>query len=150
MMARLPHVDSLIGMSVAHSEVFRQLVFRKMDGVHRQKSVIDGEDRIIAVTRAKHFPVSIQVTMLMDDVLAEWDRQVMVLIAVSLFGIVAILASLFVLAKHIEELTSTRADLVVAREHQRFEKRFRIALSNMSQGLAMFDRDNRLLICNDR
>ena len=35
------------------------------------------------------------------------------------------------------------------REHLRHAERFEAAISNMSQGLCMFDADDRLIVCND-
>jgi methyl-accepting chemotaxis protein len=59
------------------------------------------------------------------------------------------LASLLVAS--LAALTATAAALVVLMQRLRVHnRRMRVALNNMSQGLCMFDRNERLVVCNSR
>ena len=155
-LARYPHVDSLIGLSLAGSEVFRKLVFAGRDGGIRTRSPIDGVDRIIAAQRAKHFPIVIVVTMSTDDVLVDWRRQAAILAFGGLVAAAAFLFGGFALARRINLLVSANYALGLSREHARAQseiavqaERFSVALQNMRQGLVMFDACGALIVCNE-
>ena len=156
-LARYPHVDSLIGSSLAASDLFRKLVFVGRDGVIRVSSPIDGVDRILASQRAKHFPIVTVVTIAMEDLLANWRRETEILAAGGLAMAAAFLFGGFALARHINLLAGANYALGVSREREKAQSEiamqaqcFSVALHNMTQGLSMFDAQGALIVCNDR
>ena len=145
LLARYPRVDTLIGRSYAANALFPKLLEHSDHGSARQKSVIDGEDRLIAAHRVAHYPVVVAVTTTVAAALANWRDAAKFLIAAG--GLAALMIAAVV--------------LVIVRQLLQGKKRFQqelggqklqlnTALNNMSQGLLMFDSSARLVVCNQR
>lgn len=174
LLARYPHIDPKIGHRYGETENFRRVLENINQGTVRQTSLIDGKDRMMAAYKVSHFPVVHVVTEDMDVVLSRWRREAAFVAGGALFTVLVIFSLVFLGARQIraqEALEQARAaqreaefarnlaesDLQLARERAEGARalqaqcmRFDAALSNMLQGLAMFDREGRLLVCNRR
>jgi diguanylate cyclase (GGDEF)-like protein len=157
LLTRYPRIESLFGTSNASSPLFTEYVFKGANGVLRQTSRLDGVDRIIAGNRAPSFPVVAVVSASVDDLLADWRGQTEALIVAGLIAAAAILSSALMLARRTEELSSATSKLAAAHEREianaaieAEHNRFIAAISNMGQGLVMFDADEKLIVCNHR
>lgn len=154
-LARHPRIEPVIGTSLASRGAFPQLVFKGLNGVIHQSSPLDGMERIVASHMAPHFPVVMIVTASLNDVLAEWRRQKAGLVAIGVLAALLLALLALVLARGSQQLAAAQAALALAEERarsidaqRRQHDRFSAAISNMRQGLAMFDRNGALIVCN--
>jgi PAS domain-containing protein len=140
-------------------------------GVVRLTGIVDGQERLVAGHNLAHYPAVVAVGTSVAAVLAEWRVEAEYLVGAAVLIIRVLSGIVVVVAQQIkshELLTSARAERAeaesaravaeaVAREREEAgeklgEQREQLdtALSNMSQGLAMFDAAARLVVCNQR
>lgn len=149
LLARYPRVDHLIGSTIPREDLFPALD-NSNGAVSRRVSAVDGRDRVLAAYATPHFPVVIVVTSALDDVLEPWRRQMTGLMAVGFASAVFIILLALVLAGSAEDLARAQSELVRAQERAKAKDLFHAAISNMRQGLAMFDGAGRLIVCNQQ
>ena len=130
--------------------MFSGLVSQQRDGVVRETSMVDGVDRMFAVAHSKAFPVASVVAMAMNDVVANWFHQAEALAFGAAVIVLAIAFGAVRLAVHVEQLAAAREREAVRAQAEIEYKRFNNAMDNIVQGLAMYDRKNRLIACNRR
>jgi diguanylate cyclase (GGDEF)-like protein/PAS domain S-box-containing protein len=135
--------------------------------VSRSISPIDGEARIAAAHGLAKYPLVVVITQNEASAFAPWRRTAitMGIIAAVLIGLIVIAAWMIARswkqqerlnAAHAEIIESEKvralaeAELIRQREAAEQSMRFTAAVENMTHGLCMFDRDKRLLICNER
>ena len=136
---------------------------------NRFVSIWDGKDRFVATTRSVRYPLLLNVSVTVQSALARWKRQTWFLAtAAALLEICLVLVANFG-AKELrgrlrlsqERATRGRlvaeAELALARERETAaeersarDRRFRIAIETMRQGLCMFDGDENLVVFNHR
>ncbi|HVX79452.1 MAG TPA: EAL domain-containing protein [Bradyrhizobium sp.] len=145
MLARVPHVDALIGTRLSTAPVFSRMLAKQDNYVTTITSPVDGRQRLIASRRLEHFPISVSATATVRTTLASWREQTTFLIGVAAFCVVVIAA---IVSLMIHKLSAFHG---AAQERIRLEKqRLDFAVNNMSQGLLLFDSAARLAVCNDR
>lgn len=131
--ARFPHVDGLVGRSLANVPVFSQMLSTDFHSAILN-SPIDGEERLVSARLLGSYPLLIVATVPISTVLADWHTQTRSLIeAAGLAGIVICLMLSF-----------------VTRYLQAQHRRLDVAVSNMKQALLLFDKSERLMVCNNR
>jgi diguanylate cyclase (GGDEF)-like protein/PAS domain S-box-containing protein len=135
-------------------------------GVSRPTSAVDGQARIAAAYSLMKYPLVVIVTQNEDSAFAPWRRTAitMAVIAAAMIGLIIIAAWLIARswrqqerlnAAHAEIIESDKtralaeAELNRQRDLAEQSRRFNAAVENMTQGLCMFDRDARLVVCND-
>lgn len=145
LLARYPHVDSLIGQNFADGPFF-QSVFSKSDhGTVRTVSPVDGKDRLGAVRALSEFPIIVAATTTASAALADWRAQIWFLIVAAGLAMLVITVMLYLVVRklsHQHRLSEQRLRL----EKQRLDT----AVNNMTQGLLLFASSQRLIICNQR
>ena len=145
LIARYPHVDSMIGQNFADGPFF-QSVFSKSDhGTVRTVSPVDGQDRLGAVRALSQFPIIVAATTTASAALADWRAQIRFLIAAAGLAMLVITVMLYLVVRKLSH------------QHRFSEQRLRLeklrldtAVNNMTQGLLLFDSSQRLVICNQR
>ena len=145
LIARYPHVDSMIGQNFADGPFF-QNVFSKSDhGTVRSVSPVDGQDRLGAVRALSQFPIIVAATTTASAALTDWRAQIRFLIAAAGLAMLVITVMLYLVVRKL------------SRQHRLSEQRLRLeklrldtAVNNMTQGLLLFDSSQRLVICNQR
>ena len=65
-----PQLQMPFGASLTDTALYRDFVLPRIDGVTREKSPVDGVERLLAVANTQNFPVSVVVAMGMPDVVA--------------------------------------------------------------------------------
>ncbi len=131
--ARVPHVDGLVGRSLAGVPIFSQMLSTDFHSTVLN-SPIDGEARVVSARLLGSYPLLVVATVPISTVLAEWDAQKTSLIeAACLAGIVIFLMLSFI-TRHLRN------------QHRRLD----VAVSNMKQALLLFDKSERLIVCNKR
>jgi diguanylate cyclase (GGDEF)-like protein len=166
MLVRHPAADRVIGSSLPSAGL--QILADGFDhGTARTVSPVDAEEHLIAVHGLSHFPLAVIIGRTVAATLQPWRDQMRYL-----GGIAALLdagvAGLVLLGMHQlrnrdllarAELWRTRAEAERAaaeangqneRALAAYYARFNAAVNNLSQGLCMFDRDDRLIIFNPR
>jgi diguanylate cyclase (GGDEF)-like protein/PAS domain S-box-containing protein len=170
LLVRYPRRDAP-GTSYAQGPLFKTVLPRGDRGLVRVSSPIDGIERIIAGHSLAHYPVVMTVATTTEAVFADWRIYTKYLIGAAALSILVIGGIVFVSVgrlKSYELLAEARAETAeaegaravaeaVVREREQAEEKLReqklqldTALNNMSQGLCMFDADNRLVVCNER
>jgi diguanylate cyclase (GGDEF)-like protein len=170
-LARYPPVPAGSGLGAAEAEFTRAAVD---GGVILRRSLFDNKERLIAPRTVAHFPLMIAVSTTVDASLGAWFGEARVL-AVITFLLELFIAGIVALAvRHLRsyerletaataqataEAAQARAEsaLIVAQEREHAARtlqiqgqRFDLALSNMLQGLMMFDGAGCLLMVNRR
>src|SRR5207237_1352805 len=144
-LARYPHSEAVIGRRVGGNG---GLLSSVADGaVHTAlvTSPFDDLDKIAAGARVSRFPLTITATRTIDDALADWRSQVVLLVGAATLaaGVIAVMFSLMIR----QILRQNR----IARQRLEGEKqRVETALDNMTQGLISFDADACVVMFNRR
>jgi diguanylate cyclase (GGDEF)-like protein/PAS domain S-box-containing protein len=143
LLVRRPFVEANVGRDMSHSGLFAQLEQAPAGSVEIKAS-LDGVLRLNSYERGHAYPIVITVAQNMEELLAPWRqsaiRQMAQAVAIAVF---IILMGAFVwratrtLAANSLKLSATNA-------------RFDAAVTNMSNGLTMFDAGGRLLVWNQK
>jgi len=137
LLARYPQRDSP-GTSYARGPLFQNVLSRTNRGVVRLTSVFDGKERLIAGQRLAHYPVVVAAGRTVSAVLSEWQ-------SAAIYTTVAAVLIVFVIGGIIF-LSARQVGKKLGEKNLRLDT----AIANMSQGLCMFDAEQRLIVCNDR
>jgi diguanylate cyclase (GGDEF)-like protein len=138
LLARHPHVDTMIGMNFKSGPVHQQVLSKSDHGTIRITSPIDGQERLASARMLSHFPISVVATTTVAAALADWREQIRYLIAVAGLSVLAITTLLFFVVRKLSQ------------QHQLEKQRLDTAINNMTQGLLMFDASRRLVVANQR
>jgi diguanylate cyclase (GGDEF)-like protein len=138
LLARHPHVDSMIGQNFLASPVHQQVLSNSDHGTIQIKSPIDGSERLASARRLSKFPISVIATTTLDAALADWREQTRLLITAA--GLTALVIAV-ILSLIVRQLL---------RMHQSSRKRLDTALNNMTQGLMLYDASSRIVLFNRR
>jgi diguanylate cyclase (GGDEF)-like protein len=153
LLVRHPHRDNAVGRGYTTTGAALIALQNKAGGVTRTVSPIDQQDRLIATRALSTYPATLSVSRTTAAALAPWRRQATVLGAAA--GLLDLgLVGLFVLGRR---QAGGQERLLRAEERARSEHalrtqyaRFGVALDTMTQGLCLFDQDNRLIVMNAR
>jgi diguanylate cyclase (GGDEF)-like protein/PAS domain S-box-containing protein len=165
LLVRYPHVDPNIGRTFTRSEGLDSLLDSLDGGTVRRLSMVDGKYRIIAPHSLPHYPLLIVVTQTVQSILEPWRSEIFMFGGGTLLLELVIAGVVVLGVRHLrayEQLQAVgaahakaEAQLAIAAERERTAdalqtqgQRFEMALSNMHQGLCMFDQSGRLLVVN--
>ena len=144
LLAREPALAGALGKSFANGPLLSEHLPVSESGAYETVSVVDGIQRIAGYRAVRGLPLVVLVSFARSDILAVWHRHLYTF-GPLVFSIVSIiLFGTFVLARQANVLAAKTADL--ARTNARFD----ITLSNMSQGVCLFDTNKSLVISNNR
>jgi diguanylate cyclase (GGDEF)-like protein/PAS domain S-box-containing protein len=138
LLVRYPRDEAAIGQPFSHSGLFMHVLSKSDHGAVRQTGEIDGTERLISARSLSNYPIVVVATTTVADALANWNRGAVTMVAAALMiglmigGVVVL--SIWRVGKKFRE-QNVRLDT---------------ALSNLSQGLVMFDSTGQLIVCNDR
>src|SRR3954454_19996363 len=138
LLARVPHVDAMIGQNYRTGSPEQMAVFERPFVTTRLASPIDGKDRIVAARLLTGEPLVIVATRSLDATLATWRTQTKFFVTVAMLSIGLLVLTLFLVFRQVTRRLSA--------EKQRLDT----AMNTMTQGLLMFDQDERLIVCNRR
>jgi diguanylate cyclase (GGDEF)-like protein/PAS domain S-box-containing protein len=145
LLARYPHVEEILGKNFKVGKTPQAALLSLDHGAARVVSPVDGSERLVAVRSLARFPLTVVATTTVESALADWRAQTKFLIVAAILA--AIIAAFILM-------------LIVRRllwQHQSSQNRVRLekqrldtAVENMTQGLTLFDRSARLVVCNQR
>jgi diguanylate cyclase (GGDEF)-like protein len=145
LLARYPHSSELMGRNFKTGPFAHQRVFGLDHFAGRFMSPVDGEDRLISSHALPHFPILMMATTTRAAALTDWREQIGILISVAASSALAIAGVLIaIVRKLLEQHRLSRQRLTL--EKQRLDR----AVNNMTQGLLLFDAEQRLVVCNER
>jgi diguanylate cyclase (GGDEF)-like protein len=145
LLARYPHVEDMIGRNFKKGPEGQRPVFAVAHLTSRATSPIDGQDRLVSSRALANFPIVIIATTTSFAALADWREQMRILVAIASASALAIALLLFLVVRKLSQqhrLSQQRLTL----EKQRLDK----AVNNMTQSLLLFDKSQRLVVCNQR
>ena len=145
LLARYPHVAELVGNNFRTGPNVQRRIFEQPRTTSRLTSPFDGQDRLIASRTLTNFPIVIIASTTASAALADWREQMGLLIAIAVLAVLAIAALLFLVVRKLSQQYRASKQLL-SLEKQRLDT----AVSNMTQGLLLFDADEKLVICNKR
>ena len=138
LLARVPKADAMIGKNFRNGPPEQIAIFDKPFLTSKLTSPMDGMERIVASRRLTDAPLVVVATKSLDATLATWRKQTAFFVAVASFLIALLVLTLYLIFRQM-----TRRILA---EKQRLDT----AMNTMTQGLLMFDQDERLIVCNRR
>jgi diguanylate cyclase (GGDEF)-like protein len=138
-----PHSDALIGEKLAPTVPWYR--FRDGNGgSYRSPGFPENEPSLVSVRPLREFPLVIDVSIPERKALSGWEQQSLWLVAGAMLAAACVILLLRAFGLQYNRLAAQNAELEVGRE------RFDAVLDNMSQGLTLFDADQRLMVCNRR
>ncbi|MGP0090076.1 MAG: EAL domain-containing protein [Xanthobacteraceae bacterium] len=150
------HPENRAGVIIPPDSPWHRVV-SEGGGYFHSEGKLAGQHRLVAVRPVRGYPLVVDVSMTEADVLANWQYRAT---AIAVGTLLAVLCSIFLLralSAQVRRLIASEASLA-EREARLAEKsgeleqanvRLDAALNNMSQGLCLFDKNERLVICND-
>ncbi len=145
LLARYPHMDSMIGQNFGNGPFFKTILSKADHGTLRLVSPVDGQDRLGSARALNKFPIVVIATTTVSAALADWRAQIRFLIAAAALSMLVITAMLYLIVRKLSH------------QHRSSEQRLRLekqrldtAVNNMTQGLLLFDSSQRLVVCNQR
>ncbi|RTL48948.1 MAG: EAL domain-containing protein [Bradyrhizobiaceae bacterium] len=145
MLARYPHVESMIGRNFSNGPMFQNVLSKAKQGTMRIVSPVDGEDRLAAVRQLRNYPIVLIATTTVASVLSDWREQTRFLILAAGLSSWVVATLLFLVVRQLSH-QHQKAQRRLALEKQRLDT----AVNNMNQGLLLFDASMKLVVCNDR
>nr|WP_050780941.1 EAL domain-containing protein [Bradyrhizobium sp. ORS 278] len=143
-LARYPHIASVMGRRIITGNLHESVA----DGGVRTgvvKSPVDDIDKIVAAARISRFPLTMTVTKTIDDALADWRSQMVLLVGAAVLAVFVIAVMFSLMIRQIVQQNQ------VARSRLENEKqRVETALDNMTQGLISFDEHACVVMFNQR
>jgi len=128
MLARYPHIDSLIGKSLVRN------LADGSSGVAGPREVVDDSERLRAKAQVPNVPINLTASTTVTAALADWRTEAGYLIGLTIVLVVAI----------------GGVGAVVVQFFRRQSIQLDSTLNNLSQGVCMYDEHRRLILCNDR
>jgi diguanylate cyclase (GGDEF)-like protein/PAS domain S-box-containing protein len=138
LLARYPHVETMIGANFAAGPVHRQVLSKTDHGTIRLASPIDGVDRLASARALSMFPISVIATTTVSAALADWREQTRFLIMVASLSVLLIAGLLFLVVRKLQ------------RQHRLEKQRLDTAVNNIPQGLIVYDETAHVTVCNRR
>jgi diguanylate cyclase (GGDEF)-like protein/PAS domain S-box-containing protein len=143
LMVRRPFVQANVGRDMSHSGLFAQLEQAPAGSAEITASV-DGVRRLNSYERGHAYPIVITVAQDIEELMAPWRqsavRQMTQAVAIAIF--------IMLMGGFVWRATRTLAtnSLKLSETNARFDA----AVTNMSNGLTMFDADGRLMVWNEK
>ena len=143
-LAREPAKHDALGKSFADSLLLKKYLPMSETGSYEIRSIVDGVDRVTGYKVVPGLPLVLLVSYARSEMLAPWYRHLYIFGSLVVAIVSIILFGTFVLVRQTNALAAQTRALANA------NARFDIAISNMSQGLCLFDAKKRLVISNRR
>jgi diguanylate cyclase (GGDEF)-like protein/PAS domain S-box-containing protein len=133
LLARFPHVDGLVGKNLAGAPLFSAMISPDFAG-GIVTSPVDSEKRLVSARLLDSLPLLVVATIPVSTVLADWHVQTRSLVDAACLAAIVICMMLFFITRFLRA------------QHRRLD----VAVNNMKQALLLFDRSERLVVCNKR
>ena len=152
---REPGGDAWIGKRIARDAEWWDVASRG-GGLFLSPGVFDGHPRYVAVRPVAGYPLMVNVGISEEAALAHWRDRMMTIVGGGVIGVSLVIALLFLQLRLMDRLARARlrgwmrGNRLAASESELFDtrQRFGLTLDHMSQGMAMFDANEKLVFSN--
>ena len=138
LLARYPHVETMIGSNFSNGPVHRQVLSKTDHGTIRLTSPIDGIDRLASARNLSAFPIAVIATTTAAAALADWREQTRFLILIATLSVLLIAGLLLLVVRKLQW------------QHRLEKQRLDTAVNNIPQGLVVYDEIAHVTVCNQR
>jgi diguanylate cyclase (GGDEF)-like protein/PAS domain S-box-containing protein len=145
MLARYPHIDSMIGKKFKTAPLMRAVLTKGGQQTLRVQSPVDHLDRIGSAAELTNFPMVIVATNTVEAALSDWRDQTRLLVVAAALSAAIIAFILYSIVRQINRQNQEAQQRLASEKH-----RLDTALNNMTQGLVLYDASARVVICNQR
>ena len=145
MLARYPHVESMIGANYKNAPLMQKVLTRGGQHTLRVKSPVDGTEKLGSAVSLTHFPLVIVATNTVSAALADWRQQTGFMVTTATLSAAVIALILFMIIRQINR-QNREAQSRLEAERLRLDT----AINNMSQGLILYDAAGYIVTCNRR
>jgi diguanylate cyclase (GGDEF)-like protein/PAS domain S-box-containing protein len=157
MLVRHPDAKDRAGEKMPAASLWYQLVAQG-GGTYRSPGFFDGVARLVAVRPVPGYPLVVDVAVAEDVALATWQRRATLIGIGTLLVACCSILLLWQVAKQFRRLIDSELSLAdreakvaqKSRELAQANAHLDTALNNMSQGLLLFDSEERVMVCNGR
>jgi hypothetical protein len=108
LLARHPHVDSMIGQNFKSKPLMARLLNEGVQQTRRIESPVDGKDRLGSAVGLKHWPIVIVGSTTVAEALADWQTQTRFMISAAVLGVGVITVFLFLIVRRLKRSTGNR------------------------------------------
>ena len=151
LLAREPMLESAMGISFASAPLLAQHLPRSDAGAYESLSAVDRVPRVAGYKAVRGLPLVVLVSYGRATVLQAWYRHLLIFGPFVGFGAAAILFGTFLIVRQTRDLAlKSDALLKKSTELERINARFDMALSEMPNGLVMWDGEQKIVIANSR
>jgi diguanylate cyclase (GGDEF)-like protein len=142
--------EGVIGRNIRQPALIAALA-RAPSGHYWGGGAVDGTNRLVAYRTSGKFPLVFAVGLPERNILSDYERHRTAYQVVAMVITLLVLIAMAFTTRYQVKLNRSQQDLKRLNEEiSRQNIRFDAALSNMSNGLSMFDADGRLVIWNER
>jgi diguanylate cyclase (GGDEF)-like protein/PAS domain S-box-containing protein len=145
MLARHPHIESMIGQNFKSAPLLVRVLGGGGHPSRRVQSPVDGQERLGSAAQLSRFPIVIVASRTVSAALADWRAQTRFMVAAAGLSVLVIVVMLFVIVKRLT-LQHRESQHRLEQEKHRLDT----ALNNMTQGLILFDASARVVVYNQR
>ncbi|HYM32463.1 MAG TPA: PAS-domain containing protein [Candidatus Cybelea sp.] len=146
-LARSPPDDGSIGKSFANNALFAEHVPFADSGAYESVSSIDNIVRVVGYRSVPNLPLVVRVAFDRSEVLARWDRHLAIFGPIVLAFAVLVLIGAWTSLRQVREIERARLSEYHASEA---EARLVEAVTSIADGFALWDKDARLVLFNQR
>src|SRR5205814_7540859 len=111
----------------------------------RFESAVDQQDRLGSAAPLGRFPIIVVATSTVAVVLEDWRAQTRFMVAAAVLSALVIAFILFLIVRQVNRQNQQSQQQLASEKH-----RLDTALNNMTQGLVLYDKSARMVICNQR
>ena len=147
--ARRALINQELGQDISPSSLFENLRLAA-NGTFIATSAIDGTQRVIGYATVTDYPLVVALGFSINDILAGLHRQKVTYAAAGGLGTIFIVVLAFLFARDSNRRRQRELETNTNERIQEQKLQLDMALTNMSQGLVMFDSSARLVVCNRR
>jgi diguanylate cyclase (GGDEF)-like protein/PAS domain S-box-containing protein len=145
MVARHPHVDTLIGQKFKSAPLLTKVLTEGGRQTQRVESPVDHQDRLGSAAELSHFPIVVVATSTVAAALEDWREQTRFVIAAAVLSALVAALILFLIIRQIARQSRESQQRLESEKH-----RLDTALNNMTQGLVLYDAQARIVTFNRR
>src|SRR5256714_212325 len=145
LLARYPHADAMIGQKLKTAPLLDKV--RSEGGLQtlRFESAVDQRDRLGSPAPLGRFPIIVVATSTVAVVLEDWRAQTRFMVVAAVLSALVIAFILFLIVRQVNRQNQQSQQQLASEKH-----RLDTALNNMTQGLVLYDKSARMVICNQR
>ena len=148
--AREPEFDAFVGRRLAASSRFSARLAEAAAGCYEETDA-GGQSQIVAYHALADYPLVVMAALAEGPVLASWYRQLLYQLLAALLANLAVIGFTRVVLRQVRRLETATRDLTASeRKATGAQRQLADAIESMTEGFVLFDRDERIVLFNNR